>query len=242
MSTALKYIQSIKSLPASKKLIAGLSAGGLIVIILLVVLFAGMRGGPMPPGSQQPKVQARDLNMLQNIVERPPMTVLGAPRVSNSYIFDYNASFAGPGRYSLVFDNKFSSTTENISLSYYAAGKSQSYIEILPSGASISITHDLSTKQRINGQFTLSGGSPNDIGFSMTAQTCTHSIGFNFTLVNDGTANGNATVRLLGDGISFWQHTYLVRQGQHLPESGSVFLSDCVEHTYSVEVTALEKA
>jgi len=201
-----------------------------------------MRAGPMHPGPQLPNVQVTDVNILQNIVEHLPRTVIGAPRVSNSLSFDYNASWAGPGRYSLVFNNRFSSTTENISLSYAAAGKSFAYIEVLPTGTWISITHDLSTNQRVNGQFTLTGGSPNEIGFNVTAQTCTHTIGFNFRLVNNGTAIGNTTVRLQGDGISYWQHTFLVAQGQPLPVSGSLIVADCIAHNYAVEVTALEKA
>ena len=179
--------------------------------------------------------------MLQNIIEHTPQTVIGASRVSNSFTFDYNATFAGPGIYALVFNNAFSSTAENVSLSYVAAGQNFADTYVLPVGAGITISHNLSINQGISGQFTLAGGKPNDISFNLTAQTCSHTISFNFTLVNTGTANGNATVSLQSDRTSYWQHSYLVAQGQPLPESGSSSLPDCTAHSYNLELTALQK-
>jgi len=222
--------------------VAGLSTGILVAVILAVVLFAGMRGGPIRPGSQQPKVQATDVSILQNIEKSPQEPVYNAPRVSNNATFDFPVT--QPGIYSLVFDNRFSlgPSPTKISLSYTAGEKSVNLTMYLPAGAWWGISEDLLVNQRLDGQFTLSGGSPNDIHFSVTAQTCIHTVGFSFTLVNSGTANGNATVHLQGQGTSYWEHAYFVAQGQNLPESGYVFLPDCTAHNYNVNVTSVEKA
>ena len=235
--------QNIRSYFRSRRIIAALGAGTLVAVILLVALFLGMRGAPINPinpGSQQPKVQATNINILQNIIKSPPETIFDAPRVSN-LTFQYFTT--QPGTYFLNFDNNISTGPSNtkISLSYTLGDKSNNETIYLPPGTALAIGHDVSTNQVIHGQFNVSGGSPNYIHFYITAQTCTHTVDFSFTLVNDGTANGNATVQLQGNEIVYWQRAYTVAQGQNLPESGHAFPSDCIAHNYNVNVTAVQK-
>ncbi len=232
--------QKIRLYFRSRKIIAALGAGTLVALVLLVVLFLGMHGGPINPGSQQPKVQATNVNILQNIIKSPPGTVFDDPQVSN-LTFQYFTT--QPGTYFLNFANSFSTGPSNtkISLSYSLGGKSNNETLYLPPGTTLATGYDVSANQVIDGQFNVSGGSPNYIHFYITAQTCTHTVDFSFNLVNDGTANGNATVQLQGDGIAYWQHVYSVAQGQNLPESGNAFPSDCISHNYNVNVTAVQK-
>ena len=232
--------QNIRSYFRSRRVIAALGAGTLVAVILLVALFLGMRGGSINPGSQQPKIQATNVNILQNIIKSPPETVFDDPQVS-TLTFQYFTT--QPGTYFLNFDNSFSTGPSNtkISLSYSLGDKSNNETIYLPPGTTLSIGYDLSANRVIDTQFNISGGSPNYIHFYITAQTCTHTVDFSFNLVNDGTANGNATVQLQGDGIAYWQRAYSVAQGQNLPESGNAFPSDCIAHNYNVNVTAVEK-
>ena len=236
----MKYLQPISSLFRSKKVVAGLSTGVLVVIILLAVLFAGMRGGLIHPPSQEPKVQAVDINILQNIEKSPPETIFDDPRTSN---LTFQFVTTQLGAYFFNFDNSFSvgPSPTKISVSYSIGDKSNNETLYMCSGCRLSMGYDVSANQVIAIQFTISGGSPNDIRFYITVQTCTHTVDFSFTLVNNGTANGNATVQLQGDGISYWQRAYSVAQGQNLPESGNAFPPDCISHNYNVNVTAVEK-
>ncbi len=236
----MKYLQPISSLFRSKKVVAGLSTGVLVVIILLAVLFAGMRGGLIHPGSQQPKVQATDINILQNIEKSPPETIFNDPRDSN---LTFQFVTTQLGAYFFNFDNSFSvgPSPTKISVSYSIGDKSNNETLYMCPGCRLSMGYDVSANQIIAIQFTTSGGSPNDIHFYITVQTCTHTVDFSFTLINNGTANGNATVQLQGDGTSYWQHAYSVAQGQNLPESGNAFPPDCIAHNYNVNVTAVEK-
>jgi len=189
--------------------------------------------------SQKSKLQMSAYSRTSKNLHKSPYTMPQEYRTMPTFDFPLTQ----PGIYSLVFDNRFSlgPSPTKISLSYTAGEKSVNLTMYLPAGAWWGISEDLLVNQRLDGQFTLSGGSPNDIHFSVTAQTCIHTVGFSFTLVNSGTANGNATVHLQGQGTSYWEHAYFVAQGQNLPESGYVFLPDCTAHNYNVNVTSVEK-
>jgi len=240
----LKYLQPISSLFRSKKIVAGLSTGALVVVILLAVFFAGLREGPIHPptrpGSQQPNVQATDINILQNIEKSPPETIFDDPRASN---LTFQFVTTQQGTYFFNYDNSFSvgPSPTKISVSFSLGDKSNNETLYLCPGCWLWKGYDVSANQVIAIQFTLTGGSPNDIHFYITVQTCSHTVEFSFTLVNNGNATGNATVQLQGDGISYWQRAYSVGQGQNLPQSGNVFPADCIAHNYNVNVTAVEK-
>lgn len=236
----LSIPQKIRSYFRSRRIIAGLGAGALVALILLVVLFLVMRGGPTNPGSQQPKVQATNVNILQNIIKSPPETIFDDPQVST---LTFQFTTTQPGTYFLNFANSYSTGPSNtkISLSYSIGDKSHNETIYLPPSASFYEGYDVSTNEVIGIQFNVSGGSPNYIHFYITAQTCTHSVDFSFILLNDGTANGDATVQLQGDGIVYWQRAYSVAQGQNLPESGNIFPIDCIVHNFNLNVTAVEK-
>jgi hypothetical protein len=232
--------QKIRSYFRSRKIIAALGAGALVAVILLVVLFLGMHGGQINPGSQQPKVQAANISILQNIEKSPPETIFDDPQVST---LTFQFTTTQPGTYFLNFANSYSTGPSNtkISLSYSIGYKSHNETIYLPPSASLYEGYDVSTNEVIGIQFNVSGGSPNYIHFYITAETCTHSVDFSFNLVNNGTANGNATVQLQGDGTVYWQHAYVIAQGQNLPESGNAFPADCIVHNFNVNVTAVEK-
>ncbi|HVH15121.1 MAG TPA: hypothetical protein VNA15_05315 [Candidatus Angelobacter sp.] len=160
-------------------------------------------------------------------------TVYNGGRVSSSGAFDYTTT--RPGTYTLVFDNTFSfSSYKFVSAAYSVAGTSYTKSFSIVPGANQTFPYDLSTGQRLVGQFNVTGGSGNDVNFYVTSLTCSQTVFFSFTLVNSGTADGYATVQFQVDGQAFWHNRYFVAQGQHLPESGSVVLSDCVGRVYTL--------
>lgn len=209
----------------------------MVAIILLVVLFSGMRNTPTP---RQPNVQATDVNIIQNIERSPQETVYDDPRVS-SLTFQFVATQSGT--YFFNFDNSFSvgPSPTKVSLLLSLGDKVVNETIYMCPGCMNGIGDDVSADQVIVTRFNVTGGSPNALHFSITVQSCSHTIGFNFTLVNTGTANGNATVNIQSGATSYWQHSYLVAQGQHLAESGSSNIPDCAAHNYNLTVTSLAK-
>jgi hypothetical protein len=212
----------------------------IIVIVAVVILGGGIGGTVIYQAAQQPNIQATSINIPQATTSPHSSTVVNEGTVANSGTFDYTTTL--PGTYVLVFDNSFSVfSSKSVSVSYTAAGESGTKSFVVSAGNIQTLSFTLTTGERLYGSFSISGGSGNDIDFYVTAQTCTQTVNFSFTLVNSGSANGYATVHFQSDGTSVWSNRYYVAQGQQLPENGSVVLSDCSGHVYNIVVSQTQK-
>ncbi len=224
----------------SKKIFAGLGAGAIIGIILLVIL-GGIGGTVIYRTSQQPNIQATAINIGSPITDPRFGNVVNDGRVVNSASFDYTTSL--PGTYSLVWDNSFSVfTSKSVSVTYTVSGSTHTQSFTVQPGHSEELSFNLGVQDRIYGNFAVSGGS-NDVNFHITAQTCTQTVSFSFTLVNPGNANGFATARLTEDGHDApWSNRYYVPQGGQVQGGGTITLPDCGSHIFNVVVSTQEKA
>lgn len=211
------------------------------MIILAVVVSGGIGGTLIYQAAQQPNIQATSINVPQSTTYPRSSTVVNNGVVSNSGSFDYTATL--PGGYAVTFDNGFSTfSSKSVSVSYNVAGTSYTKSLVVSAGTSESLSFTMSTGERLYGTFTVSGGSGNDVDFYIVAQTCTQTVSFSFTLVNSGSANGYASVQFHSDGTALWTNRYYVAQGQQIPESGSVSLSDCSAHSYQIVVSQTQKS
>jgi len=142
-------------------------------------------------------------------------------RVTSPGSFDYTTSL--PGTYTLVWDNIFSViTSKSVSVTYTVSGSTHSQSFTVQPGHNYELSFNLGNGDRVYGNFAVSGGS-NDVNFYITAQTCTETVSFSFTLVNPGSANGFATARLLEDGKdTTWSNRYYVPQGGQVQGSGTI--------------------
>jgi len=160
--------------------------------------------------------------------------------VSQSGSFSYIANLTGS--YYLTFDNSFSVfSTKNVALSYVVAGKQYNTGVTIGAGQVQTIFVGLGSGGQVTGNISVSGGSGNDIDFSIVGNTCTEAVPFSFTIVNSGSVGGYATVAYQSDGSSIWTNRYYVSAGQQLPVSGSGNLLDCNSHNFSAVVTAEQK-
>ncbi len=215
----------------------------IVVAVVAVVILGGIGGGIyFSRISQQPNIQATAINIPQPVANPQTSTVLNDGRVSGSASFSYISKL--PGSYSLVFDNSFSTfSSKAVALTWAdAAGASHTQAFTVSPGNAYTITTDMKTNQVISGSFSVSGGSGDDVNFYITAQTCTQSVTFTFTLVNSGSADGYATVQLRVDGQALWTNRYFVSQGQQLLQNGGITLSDCDSHSINLVVSSQTRA
>lgn len=116
-------------------------------------------------------------------------------KVSGSGSFSYTASVGGLAY--LVFDNSFSTfSSKSVSAEYSVAGVQSSQSFTVGAGDVNTIGVSLNGGQTVSGTFTASGGSGNDVDFSITLSTCSQTIPFTANLVDSGGANGYAVVSL----------------------------------------------
>lgn len=226
---------------SKKTIFAGLGLGAVLVLIIVIVILGSIGSVVIYQVAQQPNIQATAINIPASTTNPQSSTVVNEGTVSNSGSFDYSTPLYGT--YALVFDNTFSTfSSKSVSVSYAATGyQGGSRSFLVNPGTTQSITFNLKPGDEISGSFSVSGGSGNDVDFYITAETCSQTIDFSFTLVNSGSANGYATVQFQADGQSYWSNKFFVVPGQQLPETGSVVLSDCNSHNYQVIVTQINK-
>ncbi len=229
--------------PQSKKWSKGTIIAVVIAVVVIAVLVVGLGGYAgiqIYRASLQPNIQATNINIPRGIADPRTSTVSDAGRVVNSWTFDYTTSL--PGTYTLVWDNSFSVfTSKSVSVTYTASGSTHGQSFTVQPGNTEQLMFNLGTGIRIYGNFAVFGGS-NDVNFYITAQTCTQTVNFSFTLVNSGASNGYATVQFMVDGQAAWTNRYYVTQGQQVGENGSVALSDCSGHVENLVVSQQEKA
>lgn len=218
-----------------------------LIAISLVVLVVVVGGGGyyLYQNSLQPNTQVADVSITSPIKLPEAEIVVNQVGVANTGSFGYTASQSG--FYELTFRNPFSisfpsSSSKSVSVTYSAAGKSYTESLEVPVLASRTITVKLAPSQNVSGSFTVSGGSNNDIDFSIVAQTGTQILGFSFTLVNTGTANGFAVVSLQADGKAVWSNRYFVQANQPVRDSGTASVPDLDTHEFKMVVTQQEKA
>lgn len=192
--------------------------------------------------SLQPNIQATNLQIGTSITNPQTVTVQDQGRVSVSGSISLTAS--ANAVYTLVFDNTFSTfSTKQVSLSYTVAGSSNSKQLTIPAGEISNIQVSMNSGQTLTGTFSISGGSSNDVDFSITQYTCSQSVPFSFVLVNSGSANGYAVVSLhTGNGSQIYSNKYYVQMGQQIQENGTANIADCASHTISSAVSEQQKA
>ncbi len=214
---------------------------GIVIIVAALVVAGGYGGTRIYQDSLQPNIQATAVNIGTPSTSPSSSTAVDDGRVTSPGSFDYTTSL--PGTYALVWDNSFSVfTSKSVSVSYTVSGSTHTQSFTVQPGTSQELSFSLGTGDRIYGNFAVSGGS-NDVNFYITAQTCTETVSFSFTLVNPGNANGFATARLLEDGKdTTWSNRYYVPQGGQTQGAGTVTFPDCSSHILSVSISTQEKA
>jgi len=211
----------------------------LIVVLLLVVVGAGA-AYYLIEVAPQPNLQLTAIDLGTPVQNQQAQTVLDQGRVSGSSSFSYTATL--PGSYYLTFDNSFSVfSSKNVAVTYTVAGKQYTTGVAVGAGQTQSIYTALGSGGQVTGSYSVSGGSGNDVDFSIMGDTCTETVSFSFTIVNSGPVGGYASVAYQSDGSSIWTNRYYVPAGQQLPVSGSGSLSDCNNHTFAAIVTSQQK-
>jgi hypothetical protein len=211
------------------------------VIIAIVIILAGVGGYYAYTNSQQPNIQATNIQIAQPQQSPQSSVVVDQGQVPNGASFNYITDL--PGSYVMVFDNSFSIlSSKSVSLSFSTGGSVNQQSFQVPAGQTKSVSVALLHGQLLNGSFQVSGGSGNDIDFYIQGNTCSQTVSFTFTLVNVGNANGLASVGFQSDGSQPWANRYFVAQGQQSAESGSAIIQDCNSHVYSVVVAQQQKA
>lgn len=242
----------------------------IVVVVVFIVVVAGI-SYLLYQRSLQPNIQAVNLQFGSAQTNPQTSTVQDQGRVSGSGSFSYTATSSGVAY--LVFSNSFSFTSaKQVSTQYSAAGSPNSLSFTIAAGSLNTIQVPLYSGQPVSGTFTASGGSGNDVDFSILLYTCSQTIPFSATLVNSGQASGYAVVSLQiqssssgGNNIgpspysttttfglpgtgplvqngTVFSNKYYVQQGQQTPISGTASISDCGSHTISAVISQQQKA
>ena len=155
--------------------------------------------------SLQPNIQVTSIEITPPIKETIKKNVIDLGRVSRSSSFNYNADKTGI--YTMVFSNTFSTfSSKSVSVTYSADERSDTQSFKVPPGTIRSIPFALSSGQKIEGSFTVSGGSGNDVNFLIERETGTQNLSFSFKLVNSGSADGYADVNIQAYSKTVWSN------------------------------------
>jgi len=216
--------------PKSRKLVPTIIA---VIIVAVVVIITGYF---VYQNSLQPNIQVTDVHSVR-YTHPTTTTWLDLGRVRNDGHFNDMSVDLG-GDYVLVFDNSFSLFSDKyISLQYTTHWPDyQSRSFYVTAGQTKNLTVHVNEGQQLGGDFTVSGGSGNDINFHILANTCSETVLFTCTLVNSGNADGYAEVVFAADGTAVWSNKYYVRQNTSLPINGSITINDCDDHTFNIVI------
>ena len=214
---------------------------GIVLIVAVLVAGGAYGGNRIYQDSLQPNIQATAVSFATPRADPVSSTPVDQGRVTSPGSFDYTTTLSGT--YTLVWDNSFSVvTSKSVSVTYTVSGSTKSTSFTVQPGHAQDLSFSLGTGDRIYGSFAVSGGN-NDVNFYITAQTCSQTVSFSFTLVNPGNANGFATARLTEDGHdASWSNRYYVPQGGQVSGSGTATFPDCSTHTLNIVVSLQEKA
>src|SRR6266852_6060848 len=141
---------------------------GIVIIVAALVVVGGYGGNRIYQASFQPNNQATAVSIGTPSTSPSSSRAVDDGRVTSPGSFDYTTSLPG---------------------TYAVSGSSHTQSFTVKPGTYQELSFSLSTDDRIYGNFAVSGGS-NDLNFYITAQTCTETVVFSFTLVNPGNANG----------------------------------------------------
>ncbi|MGA2663629.1 MAG: hypothetical protein ABSF83_01620 [Nitrososphaerales archaeon] len=165
-----------------------------VLVIAVIVAAAGV-GFLSYQGSLQPDIQVVNLQFGTAQTNPQTTTVQDQGRVSSSGSFSYTAAAGGIAY--LVFGNSFSTfSSKYVSVEYTVAGSQSSQSFTVAAGSENTIGVTLNGGQTVSGNFQASGGSGNDVDFSIVLSTCSQTVPFTADLVNSGSANGYAVVSL----------------------------------------------
>jgi hypothetical protein len=208
------------------------------VIVVIIVLVVAAAGYAFYYYSNQPNIQATQINISSDKFPQTSLAVNYGQVTSGQFSFTANVN----GVYGLVLDNGISFfASKQVSVDYTASGKSASQSFQLSPGQKGFVNVTLTNGQQFSGSYTISGGSGNDLQVYIQANTCTELVSYNFVLVNSGPVSGYATVGLQVDQQTTPSNKYFVTPNQQLRESGSATLPDCNPHSMQVVVLSQQK-
>lgn len=183
----------------------------------------------------QPNYQITDLLFSEPRQDTTQITDLQQARVANSSSFNYVAERSGD--YSLVFSNTFSLVSDKqVSLSYSIDGDRTARTITVPAPSKVSIPIKTQSGQTIEGSFTISGGSGNDVDFFIMHKECSQTIISSFNLVNAGKGNGTAFVTMKADGQTIASNQYYLTSNQQVTKTMKATIADCDSHSYTMMV------
>jgi len=210
------------------------------VVVLSVVVVGAASAYYLLDVAPQPNLQITAIESGNPVQNPQTQAVLNQGVVSRSGSFTYTANLTGS--YYLTFDNSFSFiSSKNIDVTYTVAGKQNNAGFTVGGSATKTILVGLAPREQVAGNFTVAGGSGNDVDFYIVGDTCTETVPFSFTIVNSGPVGGYASVAYQSDGSAIWTNKYYVAAGQQLPVSGSGSLLDCNNHKFTPVVTSEQK-
>ncbi len=189
--------------------------------------------------SLQPDIQVSELNVSRD-KNTEFVKVLDYGRVSNHFSYDYTAP--KDGTYYIILENDFSVFSSKYAFgSYSDNGKSYLSSLEIPPGTYKSIPVYAYAGQSINGDYSVNGGSGNDVDFSITQERCSQKVFFSFSLANYGPVSGNAQVKLNADGNSVWNNQYYVETQKQISKKESITIPDCNDHVYNMYVESQQR-
>jgi len=204
------------------------AAAGIIIAIILYSL------------TILPNISVSDITV-SSIPHEEFVTVLDYDRVSNYRSFYYDPEVTGT--YNLVFSNDFSFiSTKYVETKYSDKGKFYTQSFQVPPGTHKIIPVYASSGQVISGDFSVSGGSGNDVDFYIGTVTCSQTVTFSFSLINTGPVDGRTEITLESDGQPIWSNNYFIEKNTQVRKDGRVTINDCYEHEYFVAINKIERA
>jgi hypothetical protein len=228
--------KTVEQAPKSRRMV------WIVVAVVVVVLAAvgGVEGYYYLQSKQQPSIQVTNVNFGTASTNPQSSTPVNQGRVSGSGSFSYTADAIGT--YVMAFDNSFSViSSKSVAFSYSINGKSTSTTFTVPAGQAQYVTVNLNKGDTLSGQYSITGGSGNDVNFWITGSTCTANVPFSFVLVNSGSASGYVTVGIQSNGQTLWSNKYYISKGQQATESGSLSLPTCSTPQLTVVVLSQQK-
>jgi hypothetical protein len=203
------------------------------VAVVVMVAVGGVAANSL---LQQPNIEVSNVNIGKASTDPQSSTPVSERRVNDSASFSFAAS--ATGTYVMNFDNTFDDCMDkSIALSYSINGQSTSQtFGVQASYFPSTVSASLNKGDALSGQFTVVGGTNNDVNFSITGSTCTANVPFSFVLVNRGLTGAYATVEIQADGQTSWSNSYYVSGGQQSPESASLALPTCGTPQFTVVV------
>jgi hypothetical protein len=211
-----------------------------IVVAVLVVAMVAVSGVAAFSLFQQPDIEVIKVNFGTTSESPRSSTPVDLGRVSGWASFSLVANVTGT--YDMTFDDTFDECNDkSIGLSYSINGQSTSQTfdvsGFLPSVVGVS----LNKSDTLSGQFTIVGGSYNDVDFWITGSTYSATMPVTFVLVNRGLTGGYATVGIQSNGQVLWSKSYYVSAGQQSPESTSMVFPTCSSPQLTVAVLSQQK-